>query len=247
MLKLVSSSETRGIHDVVPHTLLSDAQGEAVLTKLQNWMTSHLAVHANVKDVPETTPPEILHERAVLERQFQRYLDAIEKLSEGSGKKDDKRILLLRIQTRMYYGVLLQRLPWPCCVSTNAGLSLSHSKSTPMTAQPQSVPENGMDAALSEISTLLDTSSQGTDCNSRPFTLSTQLVLGLYYACLKTANQHTLETALTLLRHPHLPSRDGLWDAKAAASVVEGLLAQARREQDTDDQSLSALATEKLD
>ncbi|KAE8391638.1 hypothetical protein BDV23DRAFT_182450 [Aspergillus alliaceus] len=224
MLSLVSSNEVHGVYHVVPEALQNIAQGEAVLLKLENWFTRHLKIYADVKHKPlAQIPLEVLHEREVLEMQFERFMTAIEELYEASEERFAKRILLLRIQARMYYGVLLQRFPWPCTEALSVTTDRGSSSTSVIHRQ---ISDHWLDTALSEISTLLDTPPGSTTSYNRPFTLSTQLVGGLLHVCLKTTSKQTLETAISLLQHPNLPSRDGLWDAKATASVIQELLAQ---------------------
>ncbi|KAE8408869.1 hypothetical protein BDV37DRAFT_136663 [Aspergillus pseudonomiae] len=231
-LALTSPSETCGTQNVVPETFIDVSQSEAVLLKLQNWIARHLAINAKVKHNPlSEIPPQVLHERGVLEGQLQRYLTAVDKLYEGSEERVAKRILLLRIQAQMYYAVILQRFPWPCGQLSSIIRPVSPLK----TSQSQPAPDDWIDAALSEMSILLNTSPQYTATRSRPFTLSTQLVGGLLHACLRTTRQDTLKTALFLLQHPNLPGRDGLWDAKATESAVRSLLAKFSAEHDAGD------------
>ncbi|KAE8164075.1 hypothetical protein BDV40DRAFT_298790 [Aspergillus tamarii] len=240
-LVLTSASEICGTHSVVPKVFIDVAQGETVLLKLQNWIARHLAINARVKHKPlSEIPPDVLHERRVLEVQLQRYLTAVDKLYQDSEEKVAKRILLLRIQARMYYGVINYRFPLPC----SAQSSIIHPL-LPLTVQNPPAPDEWIDTALSEISVLLDNSPQYTACRSRPFTLSTQLVGGLLHACLRTTRQNTLETALSLLQHPNLPSRDGLWDAKATESAIRSLLAQCSAEHDADDRLVSILTLDE--
>ncbi|KAE8378523.1 hypothetical protein BDV26DRAFT_292190 [Aspergillus bertholletiae] len=234
-LILTTPSEICGMHNVVPDTLSDVAQSEAVLLKLQNWICRHLSMNASVKHKPPAEiPPEILHERMVLEGQVKRYLTAIDRLYESSEEKVAQRILLLRIQGRMFYGVILQRFP-----IQGSGDSTSITRSL-------TVPENWRDT-LSEISILLDAAPQYTASRSRPFTLSTQLVGGLLHACLKATHKDTLQIALSLLQHPNLPSRDGLWDAKVVESVVRSRLAQFGAEQDVGERLCTVSTSDELD
>ncbi|KAE8330190.1 hypothetical protein BDV39DRAFT_202377 [Aspergillus sergii] len=240
-LILTTPSEICGTHSVVPEALVDVAQSEAVLLKLQNWISRHLHINAKIKHKPlAEIPPEVLHERGVVEEQLQRYLIAVDKLYQESEEKVAQRILLLRIQARMYYGILLQRFP---CTSSGQPPSIIHPLS-PLTVQCYPAPEDWIDTALSEISILLD-ASEYRACRSRPFTLSTQLVGGLLHAGLKSTRQDTMETALTLLQHPNFPSRDGLWDAKATESAIRSLLAQVSAEQDAGDRALFVLTSDE--
>jgi len=133
--------------------------------------------------------------------------------------------------------------------------------SSPSTLQGSLQPEHGLHAALFNISALLsslgpapsyrdgnhhpdlpDTTSkempppEPTQPGNRVFTLSTHLIAALYIVCLKTIDRQALRTALSLLQHSQLPARDGLWDAATAASIVQGLITRARKEQDEEEQ-----------
>ncbi|KAE8145270.1 hypothetical protein BDV25DRAFT_144810 [Aspergillus avenaceus] len=227
MLTLVSPEEKSGAVSVVPDTLLSTAHGEAVLLKLQNWMTHYIAKHTESKHLPpEATPADALRERLALDKQFRRF---IEQLPESSEDTPTKRMLLLRIQARMWYGILLRCIPSLSVqvVDPDSG-PCSHSLCA--TDHDRSLDCN-IDAALADIRSLLDSFHQPS---GHAFTLTSQLIAGLYYACTKTNSPRILETAFALLQHPCLPSRDGLWDAGMAASVVRSLLENTVEERPAD-------------
>lgn len=123
-------------------------------------------------------------------------------------------------------------------VSSSSGpFALGSTKSS--LGQTEIKAENGDDnlkAALTSMTTFLSLSSSTEPQSSSPvsttisplqrsYTLSTHLIAGLYYVCLKTTSPSIFTEAFTLFSHPSLQnSRDGLWDCQTAAYVVEKLV-----------------------
>lgn len=60
---------------------------------------------------------------------------------------------------------------------------------------------------------------------ARTYTLSTHLIAALYFLSLKTTNKQMLDKAISLFSHPQLQrARDGLWDSRTAAFLVDNLV-----------------------
>ncbi|KAJ9611660.1 hypothetical protein H2200_004844 [Cladophialophora chaetospira] len=61
--------------------------------------------------------------------------------------------------------------------------------------------------------------------SARTYTLSTHLIGALYFLSLKTTNKQMLDKAIGLFSHPQLRNaRDGLWDSRTAAFLVDNLI-----------------------
>jgi hypothetical protein len=60
---------------------------------------------------------------------------------------------------------------------------------------------------------------------ARTYTLSTHMIGTLYFIGLKTTNKQILKRAVSLISHPELRhTRDGLWDARTTAFIVDNLI-----------------------
>ncbi|KAI9925773.1 hypothetical protein MW887_005579 [Aspergillus wentii] len=208
-LSLVPSVERSGIVPVVPEVFINSSHAEAILTRLQNWMMHHLIAHVDNKHRSlEDLPQDLLHERLILEEQFEQFIATLNDLFERDSDAT-KHLYILRIQALVFHSVLLENIPLPNIFP-------------PATTVHKPTLNTNMHATLEDISTLLSSNSDTT--SGRNFTLSTQLISALFFVCLKTTSQDILKTALSLLQHSQLPSRDGLWDAGLAALVINTIL-----------------------
>ncbi|KAL5338208.1 hypothetical protein BJX70DRAFT_214654 [Aspergillus crustosus] len=218
ILALVSPEEKSGSIHGVPAELSTIEEAEALLTKLQNWLLQHIIIHLPYKGKPlEDLPPELLQERFVLYQQYQRYLFALDNLLQSLPSTSTHRVLLLRIQARMYHAIVLENIPDHSTGPTPSGASFS--ASTPLHR-----PNDSLQDTLSDIQSFL--SLEPPEDAPRNFTLSTQLVAILYFLCLKTDDTATRMTGLSLLQHAQLPPKDGLWDARKAVSIIQSLIDQ---------------------
>ncbi|RDW92723.1 Zn(II)2Cys6 transcription factor domain-containing protein [Aspergillus mulundensis] len=209
ILNLVTSDETAGFAHIVPSQLTTIDEAEVVLTKLENWLMHHIIAHVAHKHKPaDELPRDLLRERFVLYQQFERFFFAYSALLQSLVKPDNipPRALLLRIQARMYYSVLLENIPndtfGPC------------------------PPADSLRNTLRDLETFLSMGS--TEQSSKTFTLSSQLVAILYFMCLKTPDRERREYAFGLLRHSSMPAKDGLWESEKAASIVQILIDQTK-------------------
>ncbi|OOF91766.1 hypothetical protein ASPCADRAFT_56491 [Aspergillus carbonarius ITEM 5010] len=208
VLTLVSPSETCGLVPVVPDLFCTLTDADTALIKLQNWMFHHLVTTLPYKcKRPENIPVNILHERHTLYGQLTKYIEVIStSLTSDTHPRTSSRLLLLRLQARMFHTILAENIP-----------SMRPKDSDPL------------QQSLKDISTLLTASNsvqpvaEGAIPDKRSFTLTTHLIAALYYVCMKSDNPSTVDLALTLLRHEQLPSRDGLWDANTVEAVVHGI------------------------
>lgn len=202
----------------IPDDFVSPSHAEEALTMLQNGMMHHIIAHVEHKDKRwDELPPSILDERLRLQAQFRRFSDAAGKLADRIKQQSEckpqcvnmqrGRILLSQIQAQVFHGILLENIPLPTNVeSTSAEI------------------DRHLDNALSHIFALVSVAKESFPSTGRTFTLSTLLVAALYHICMKTRNLHTLQAALSLLQEPALPLRDGLWNTKTAAFVVQTML-----------------------
>ncbi|PYI03975.1 hypothetical protein BO78DRAFT_421115 [Aspergillus sclerotiicarbonarius CBS 121057] len=207
VLKLLSPAETTGLVPVVPDRFCTLADAETALIKLQNWMLHHLVSSLQYKNQAlEHIPVDILHERNILHDQLTKYIATISaSLTCDTHSSISSRLLLLRLQARMFHTILAENVPL---------LSMEDS--------------NPLQQSLEDMSSLLTSTSiqpvmEGAIPDKRSFTLSTHLIATLYYVCMKSTNPSTGDLALSLLRHERLPSRDGLWDAGTVEAVVHGM------------------------
>ena len=224
ILKLASPPIVTGLESLVSGFFLSLAHAEESLTVLQNWMVHHRIASIKQRNIPcDQVPPEFIHETLQLRSQFQLFLDAIEKLAPdvdtaSQQREQQSRIVLLQLQAHLFYGVLLH--------------NTAHIM--PPAPEPANMAQSygQYDKALAHITTILSSMHRPENRNppsSNPgFTLSTNLVAGLYYICMKTKHRHVLQTALSLLQDPLISARDGLWDTGTAALVVQALVARSK-------------------
>ena len=191
---------------------LSDA--EHSLTVMQNWLMHHLISSLEHREkAQEQIPLDIIHERQQLEIQFLRLECGIEKLFLGPHEEAQKpqqqqqRVLLLHVQAMIFHAVLLENI---FISSDKSNIAIEA--------------DFRFDLALSKIETLLSSCPESNSASSnRDFTLSTNIIAVLYYICMKTRNHRILKTALSLIQGCSVSTRDGLWDASVAASVVQSL------------------------
>ncbi|KAL4886076.1 hypothetical protein BJY04DRAFT_213614 [Aspergillus karnatakaensis] len=222
VLSLVSADETSGIAPVVPAELTSLDQAQTVLTKLQNWLMHHVITHLPHKGRPmNELPSDILHERFVLYQQYQRFLFGLEFLLPTLPSDSAHRGLIIRIQARMYHAVLLENIPEP---SAGPGLPPTFRAST-----PTHWPSDSLQATLADIESLLTIDTAST---RRSFTLCSQLVAILYFVGLKTDNPRSRDMAISLLQHPQMPPKDGLWDARKAVTIIQTMMHRTRAQAD---------------
>ncbi|KAL5049326.1 hypothetical protein BDW71DRAFT_204591 [Aspergillus fruticulosus] len=208
ILTLVSPEETSGLTHAVPSSLSSVDEAETVATKLQNWLMHHLIAHVAHKHKPlDEFPRGLLRERFVLYQQFERFFFAFAALLSSLPGDIPPRALLLRIQVKMYYSVLIENIPndsfGPCA------------------------PADSLRNTLADIERFL--SMESTRQTTRTFTLSSQLVAILYFMCLKTPKAERRELAFALLKHSSMPAKDGLWESGKAASIIQTLIDQTKQ------------------
>ncbi|RAH79077.1 hypothetical protein BO86DRAFT_421024 [Aspergillus japonicus CBS 114.51] len=198
---------------------------ETILVSLQARLLRHLLVHLPNKNVPLINLPlEICQERLALDAAFRAFLHSITHAPLPRDPKVRQHLLLLRIQAQLFHSVLLENM-----------------HSIPSATSSSVATDSALSAALSDMAMLLGESNIGGGGESHPpdsrssqdappgFTLTTQLIAGLYVVCLKSSDPVTVNTALSLLQNPRLPRRDGLWDASVVTRVVERLKGTAER------------------
>ncbi|KAJ6009468.1 hypothetical protein N7522_004484 [Penicillium canescens] len=197
----------------VPDSFIRLSDAEHSLTVMQNWLIHHLISSLEHREkAQEQIPLDIIHERQQLEIQFLRLECGIENLFLGPHEKAQKpqqqqRVLLLHIQAMIFHAALLENI------------FISSDKSN-MAIEA----DLRFDLALSKIKSLLSSCPESSSASSnREFTLSTNIIAVLYYICMKTRNHRILKTALSLIQSCSVSTRDGLWDASMAASVVQYL------------------------
>ncbi|ODM20646.1 hypothetical protein SI65_03699 [Aspergillus cristatus] len=220
ILKLASPAQVAGLGSVVPDSFDSLSQADDALTILQNWMVHHLVallIHRRQSE-GASIPPDLALETLRLEHQFLQFVGATAKLASTANVKSDtimqQRIALLQIQAQTFHAIFVERAK------------------VPEYETDQLIDESSFqfDIALSNVSALY--SNWRTDeSSSRGFTLSTNIIATLYYICMKTKHRPTLQTALSLLQDSPFSARDGLWDAKTAASVVQGVMPKQEAEE----------------
>jgi hypothetical protein len=231
VLTLTSSAERTGSVPIVPDIFLEIMRAENVLVRLQNW-TIHLLIRlVQYKlESPEWLSSNIAREICILEAQYDRFKTAINNLLSKSSFASSSQILLLRLQTQIYHSVLLER-------TSNLFISSRYGV------------EDNLRGAISDMTLLLSGFSDA-QFQRHTFTLSTQLVSGICFACLKTTDRKTLEQGLELLRHPRFPCRDGVWDVEVVGSVIQAIV-ERENPPDKDGhvltQSLEALGSDILE
>ncbi|KAL4926180.1 Zn(II)2Cys6 transcription factor [Aspergillus undulatus] len=211
IMTLTSPEETSGIIHAVPTELSTLEEAEIVLTKLQNWLMHHIIEHVQHKHEPLTEfPPELLHQRFVLYQQFERFFFALDALLSSLPGDFSHRALLLRIQAQMYYAILIENIP-------------NKASNPPFGPQPH---VDRLRDVLADVQAFL--SLEGADAATQNFTLTSQLVAILYFLCLKTNDAQTRDIGFSLLQHPKMPAKDGLWESQKAVSIIQTLMDQTR-------------------
>ncbi|KAJ5101778.1 hypothetical protein NUU61_004000 [Penicillium alfredii] len=211
VLRLVSPIEPVSLISVIPDMLMSTTHAEESLTILQNWTMHHIIAYVEYKETAwSELLPDVQVERMNLHTQFHKFDDAIEKLAKHIEMFNDpqhsstqrQHCLLLQIHGLMFHSVLLEHAP----ELADVGM------------------ESRIDRALSCTLAFVSVARTTPSSPIRVFTLSTQLIAILYYICMKTQNRQTLQTALSLLQDPSLPTVDGLWNSKTATSIIHDVL-----------------------
>ncbi|KAE8151065.1 hypothetical protein BDV25DRAFT_139222 [Aspergillus avenaceus] len=187
-------SATPGL--VLPHTFATYHDANDALTVLQNQTMNHLVHHIELSSDSWTNMSPSLRNGVIhLDAMFARYIAATGPLL---AKKDpDPRVQLLQIQATIFRAVLLE----------NVAKALPHLSSDAQTLFTD---------AVDQVETLLGT------CAGVGFTVSTNLVAGLYFICMKTRHATVLARALELLESKRM-SRDGLWEVNDAVRVVRAM------------------------
>lgn len=206
VLMLISPAEKDGIVPVTPEAFLSSVHAEHILTKLQNWTMHVLMKHAQCRShLSHELPAYLLHEILILDAEFERFGATVNQFSGHETLASTNQTILLRIQAEIYHSVLLER----------TAIFVSPSASTV---------SQRLHDALCDMSALLSMSSNPDSESKRSFTLSTQLISIIFFACLKTPDRQTVQMGLSLLHHPMLPNRDGLWDVNVVESVIQAIM-----------------------
>ena len=223
ILRLVSPEQvSREVH-TVPERISSLSDLETSLTVLQNWTLWHLMEFVEYKYLPQSQVPTIvLRERLQLEAQLQKLEEILENMSTSEDfqsftSAQRQRLILLRSQALIFHAVLLENTI--CTLNGSQNL-------LEVTCR--------FDIALTQISTLLSSSSESKSGSNfenntpsnRAFTLSTNIIAMLYFICLKTSDRRILRTALSLMQESLFTSRDGLWDARTAVTIVRAMLSE---------------------
>ncbi|KAL4950935.1 hypothetical protein BDW69DRAFT_201755 [Aspergillus filifer] len=207
IMTLITEEEMLGVVHAVPTTLTTLDEAENVLTKLQNWLMHHIIENVLHKHKPlDEFPEETLQQRFVLYQQFERFFFAFDILLGSLPGDLPHRALLLRVQARMYYAILVENIPR-------------------LPFGPP-VPNDGLRDTLADIQTFL--SLNITESATQNFTLSSQLVAILYFLCLKTPDPESKKMAFELLQHSRLPAKDGLWEARKARYIIQTLMDQTQ-------------------
>ncbi|PYI15366.1 hypothetical protein BO99DRAFT_468234 [Aspergillus violaceofuscus CBS 115571] len=210
-------------HEPIPAPQIRHVSGdpnnypETILVSLQARLLRHLLVHLPNKNVPlPNLPLEICQERLALDAAFRAFLHSITHAPLPRDPKVRQHLLLLRIQAQLFHSVLLENM-----------------HSIPSATSSSVATDSALSAALSDMAMLLGESNLGGGGESHPpdsrpsqdappgFTLTTQLIAGLYVVCLKSSGPVTVNTALSLLQNPRLPRRDGLWEKRGDQSRGE--------------------------
>lgn len=220
ILRLASPEQ---VMHTVPERISGLSDLETSLAVLQNWTLWHLMEFVEYKNLPQSHVPSIvIRQRLQLEAQLQE----LEELSEKMATSEDfqsftsaqrQRLILLRSQALIFHAVLLENI-----ICTFDGAKI------PLEATCR------FDIALTQISTLLSLSSESESESSfekktpsnRAFTLSTNIIAMLYFICLKTSDRRILRTALSLMQGSLFTSRDGLWDARTAVTIVKAIVSE---------------------
>jgi hypothetical protein len=159
------------------------------------------------------------------------------------GDRDDdqrrqrtQRILLIRINLHTFTYLVRENIPlltaqaYETANKVMASLPRYNSRRPlPQIVPPRRNTEADLESALAGIDAFLSQTGPGCTAPSanpaRTYTLSTHLIGALYFLSLKTTNKQVLEKATALFSHPQLRhARDGLWDARTAAFLVDNLV-----------------------
>ena len=253
ILKLATDAETKGHIDIVPDTFLDLTHAEAILTKLQNWTLHHLVQYVHYRGARlDELPSESLVERLVLVAQLHKFEASLARFTsyeslisntsqhirgEDGRQQRRQRMLLLRISLYTFSYLVKENIlllsPEAVNVAKKVIDMLPEYNKRPLSHVKRPVGDEDLDLerALGSIDALLSLPCSATSPggqpsdSSRTFTLSTHLIAALYFLSLKTTNTQTLQRALALFSHPHLRhARDGLWDARTAAFLVDNLV-----------------------
>ncbi|CAL5873836.1 uncharacterized protein PFLUO_LOCUS8119 [Penicillium psychrofluorescens] len=223
ILRLALPEQVSGVMPTVPGRISGLSSLENSLTVLQNRTLCHLMEFVEYKNLPQAqVPSTVLQERLHLEAQLQKLEENLEEMTTNEQlpsltSAQRQRLILLRSQTLIFHAVLLEN---SVCALDGADISLE------ATCR--------FDIALTQISTLLSPSSESASRSdfekktppNRVFTLSTNIIAMLYFICLKTNDRRILRTALSLMQGPLFTSRDGLWDARTAVTIVKAMLSE---------------------
>ncbi|PYI23429.1 hypothetical protein BO99DRAFT_375677 [Aspergillus violaceofuscus CBS 115571] len=195
---------------------------ERTLITLQARLLRHLMLHVSHKNHPlDSLPPSILHERRALDADFQTFIASL--TGPTNPQQQHQRLLLYRIQAQLSHSIIRENM----ITSDEDDDDHDDDDEQPSPASPRYT-DTTMDATLRAALDNIIGAGAGAG-GSFSFTLSTQLIAGLYFICLKSHDPRTVDDALLLLQeNPRLPRREGLWDAGVVAKVVEGLRAKQR-------------------
>lgn len=254
IFNLVTDTEALGRVDVVPDSFLDIIHMEAVLTKLRNWTLHHLVNYVHFRGAPiEQLPSQFFFERLLLAAQYRKFESVLDRFVSYEGlisntsahiRQEDQRhqrtqrILCLRINLHTFSYLIKEDLTFPELDAYHTarkffdmlpGYNRGRFADEPIDADRDLKSAlNAVDALVAQLTMDANfTSPQDSDgVNlSRSYTLATNLISGLYFLSLKTTNKQVLEKAISLFSHPQLYyARDGLWDSRTAAFVVENLV-----------------------
>ena len=177
---------------------------------------------------------------------FSAYESSISNISIHTRREDERqqrkqRILLLRINLYTFSYLTKENIP---VLLTDAygmarkviSLLPGHSRRSLLAQAIGTMGDAELDLenALGAMETLLSlpvpdcpaSSTHASEANSaRTYTLSTHLIGTLYFLSLKTTNKRIVQKAISLFSHPQFRhARDGLWDARTTAFLVNNLV-----------------------
>lgn len=229
-LQLLSQeSMVTGLGSIVPDEFASSAHAENVLTRLQNITMHHITIYLEYKRrTLDELPSYVRNERLAIMSLFQNFKYATTELlariesgqnqplsgpestkHQNHNQKSRQHILLLETQAEMFHSVLVE----------------SSTPSSPK-KDADNADDGDFDAVLTHISSVLDMAKAGSEnpLSGSGFMLCTQLIATLYYMCMKAQTRQIRQRALSMLQDPRIPEREGLWNAKQAAFVVESMM-----------------------
>ncbi|KAH8432087.1 uncharacterized protein LDX57_009733 [Aspergillus melleus] len=209
---------------LVPEVFVDSSHAENVLTRLQNITMHHIINYLDLKRCSwDQLPLPVKSERLAIVSSIQRFQFAVAELlarieqhnqgppssPEPTYQRRRQHILLLQIQAELFHGILVEDNTLP-----------------PSSRDIGGAIDNRLEAALTQISAILDIARMEREnpLSGSGFMLSTQLIASLYYICMKARNRKTRQLALSLLQDSGVPQREGLWNAKTAAFVVESMI-----------------------